>query len=90
MWLAPVIPGWWDGFQMSYRHGEAMYEIQVENPEHVERGIAWVEMDGRRIGDGVIPLGRDLVKHRIVVRMGNAHSSSEPHIDEQTIAGWKL
>ena len=70
MRLAPVIPGWWDGFQMSYRHGEAMYEIQVENPEHCERGISWVEMDGERIKGGVIPLGRDLVKHRIVVRMG--------------------
>jgi cyclic beta-1,2-glucan synthetase len=71
MWLSPVIPGWWDGFQMSYRHGEAVYEIQFENPEHCERGISWVEMDGQRMKNGVIPLGRDLVKHRIVVRMGN-------------------
>ena len=55
---------------MSYRHGEALYEIQVENPEHCERGVAWVEMDGQRIKDGVIPLDRDLVKHRVVVRMG--------------------
>jgi cyclic beta-1,2-glucan synthetase len=70
MRLAPVIPGWWDGFQMSYRHGEAIYEIQVENPEHCERGISWVKMDGQRMEGGVIPLGRDLVKHRIVVRMG--------------------
>jgi len=90
MWLTPVIPGWWDGFQMSYRHGEAIYEIHVENPDHCERGVCWVEMDGQRMKDGVIPLGRDLVKHRIVVRMGNAHSPGEPRIAEQTIAGWKL
>jgi cyclic beta-1,2-glucan synthetase len=69
--LAPVIPGWWHGFQMTYRHGEAIYEIQVENPEHCERGISWVEMDGQRLKGDVIPLGRDFVKHRIVVRMGN-------------------
>jgi len=68
--MNPVIPGWWDGFQMSYRHGEAIYEIQVENPEHCERGVSWVEMDGQRVTDGVIPLGRDLVKHRVLVRMG--------------------
>ena len=74
MRITPVIPGWWDGFQMSYRHGEAVYEIQVENPEHCERGISWVEMDGQRMKGGVIPLGRDLVKHRIVVRMGNPNS----------------
>jgi cyclic beta-1,2-glucan synthetase len=71
MRLNPVIPGWWDGFQMSYRHGEAVYEIQVENPDHCEQGISWVEMDGQRMKGEVIPLGRELVKHRVVVRMGN-------------------
>jgi cyclic beta-1,2-glucan synthetase len=70
----PVIPGWWDGFQMSYRHGEALYEVQVENPEHCERGISWVELDGQRMKGGAIPLGRDFVKHRIVVRMGSPMS----------------
>jgi cyclic beta-1,2-glucan synthetase len=70
MWLYPIIPGWWEGFRMSYRHGEAVYEIQVENPEHCERGVSWVELDGQRVKGGVIHLGRDLVKHRIVVRMG--------------------
>lgn len=76
MRLTPVIPGWWDGFQMSYRHGEAIYEIQVENPEHCERGISWVEMDGQRLKGGVIPLGRDFVKHRVVVHMGNPNPSA--------------
>jgi cyclic beta-1,2-glucan synthetase len=70
MQISPVIPGWWDGFTMRYRHGESAYEIQVENPDHCERGVSWVEMDGRRMNGGVIPLARDLVKHRIVVRMG--------------------
>jgi len=70
MQFSPVIPRWWDGFQMSYRHGEALYEIRIENPGHVERGVAWVEMDGQHIKDGVIRLVRDLVKHRVLVRMG--------------------
>jgi len=70
MQITPVIPAWWDGFQVSYRHGEALYEIQVENPEHCEHGVAWVEVDGRRMEDGVVRLGRDPVKHRVLVRMG--------------------
>jgi cyclic beta-1,2-glucan glucanotransferase len=70
MELSPVIPGSWDGFHLRYRHGEAIYEIQVENPEKCERGVSWVEMDGQRVLDGVIPLDRNLVKHRILVRMG--------------------
>ncbi len=78
MRLDPVIPGWWDGFQMSYRHGEALYEIQVENPEHVERGVIWVEMDGQRMKDGLIGLERDLVKHRVIVRMGQPQQTVKP------------
>jgi cyclic beta-1,2-glucan synthetase len=70
MQLDPVIPGWWEGFHLRYRHGEAIYEIQVENPEGCERGVSWVEMDGQRMRDGMIPLDRDLVKHRILVHMG--------------------
>jgi cyclic beta-1,2-glucan synthetase len=68
--LDPTIPGWWDGFRLIYRHGEAVYEIQVENPESRERGVAWVELDGRRLPDGTVPLERDLVKHKVRVRMG--------------------
>jgi len=70
MQLNPVIPGWWEGFRLRYRHGEAIYEIQVENPEGCERGVSWVAMDGQHVRDGVIPLHRGLVKHRILVRMG--------------------
>jgi cyclic beta-1,2-glucan synthetase len=68
--LDPVIPPEWPGFRLTYRHGEAVYEFQVENPNHATRGVVSVQLDGRVIEDGVIPLERDLVKHRVVVRMG--------------------
>jgi cyclic beta-1,2-glucan synthetase len=68
--LSPVIPAWWDGFQLSYRHGEALYEIEVENPDHCERGVAWAEFDGQNLPTATIPLARDLIKHHIRIRMG--------------------
>jgi cyclic beta-1,2-glucan glucanotransferase len=68
----PVIPGWWNGFQVKYRHGEALFVIQVENPEGCERGVSWIEMDGRRLADWVIPLSCEPVKHEILVRMGRS------------------
>ena len=71
MRINPVIPAAWPGFSLSYRHGETVYAIQVENPDGCERGVAWVEMDGQRLAGGVIPLERGLVKHQVVVRMGN-------------------
>ncbi|MFN2298498.1 MAG: GH36-type glycosyl hydrolase domain-containing protein [Anaerolineales bacterium] len=70
MRIDPVIPGWWDGFRINYRCGEAVYEIRVENPEHRENGVVSVEMDGRPLPDGWIPLERHLIKHRVAVRMG--------------------
>jgi len=70
MEISPVIPGSWDGFRMRYRHGEAIYEIHVENPEKCQRGVSWVELDGQRLPDGLIPLEREMVKHRILVRIG--------------------
>ena len=57
MRLDPVIPGWWHGFTLRYRHGEATYEIQVENPEGREHGVSWVEMDGRRLPGRGNPAG---------------------------------
>ncbi|WP_237754247.1 GH36-type glycosyl hydrolase domain-containing protein [Geobacter sp. OR-1] len=70
MRVNPVIPAAWQGFSLSYRHGEAIYAIQVENPDGCESGVAWVEMDGQRITGGVITLEHGLVKHQVVVRMG--------------------
>jgi cyclic beta-1,2-glucan synthetase len=66
----PIIPGSWPGFSLSYRHAEAVYTIQVENPNGFQRGVAWVEMDGQRVSGGLITLERDLVKHQVVVMMG--------------------
>jgi cyclic beta-1,2-glucan synthetase len=68
--IDPVIPNWWSGFHVFYRRGKAIYDIQVDNPDGQERGVAWIDMDGRRLAVSAIPLTSDLVKHQIVVRMG--------------------
>jgi cyclic beta-1,2-glucan synthetase len=70
MRIDPVIPREWKGFQLRYRYGDAVYEIHVENPDQLERGVAWMEMDGQRLTDLEIPLDRSLIKHRILVHMG--------------------
>lgn len=72
--MNPVIPGSWPGFSLSYRHGEAIYAIEVENPNGVESGVAWVEIDGARVIDGWIALESQLATHRVVVMMGTQGS----------------
>jgi cyclic beta-1,2-glucan synthetase len=71
MWIDPVLPSSWDKVAIRYRHGKALYEIAIENPDGLNRGVAWVEMDGRRMEDASIPLEKNLIKHRVRVRMGN-------------------
>ena len=84
MQVNPVIPATWPGFNLRYRHGETIYAIQVENPHGYQRGVAWVEMDGKRVIGGVIPLERGLVKHQVIVRMGGPEPPS--HIPRQSAA----
>jgi len=73
MRIDPAIPGWWDGFQIRYHHGEAVYEIRVENPEHCEHGVVRVALDGLEIPGGEIALDRSLVMHKVTVRMGKGN-----------------
>ncbi len=44
--LDPCIPSVWPGFEVMFRHRTARYEIHVENPARVCRGIAHAELDG--------------------------------------------
>ncbi len=70
MRINPVIPATWPGFSLRYRHGEAVYEIEVENPDGCEHGVAWIEMDGLRLSGDLVPLERCLIKHQVRVCMG--------------------
>jgi cellobiose phosphorylase len=70
LFIDPVIPDWWDGFKVTLRQGEAVYEIEIQNPDHIQKGIAWVELNGRRLEENYIPLESEPVKHIVQVRMG--------------------
>ena len=44
--LDPCIPRAWRGFDIRFRYHSARYEITVENPRGVTRGVSRVELDG--------------------------------------------
>ncbi len=71
--LDPCIPRAWPGFEIDFRYHSASYEIVVENPHGVSRGVASVELDGADLtGRGAaIPLADDGVKHRIRIVLGD-------------------
>jgi len=68
--IAPCIPRDWPGFELHYRDGETTYEIHVENPDGLNRGVVRVTMDGEVLPDGEIPLLGDSSEHRVTVTMG--------------------
>lgn len=70
LFIDPVIPQAWDGFRAELRHGEALYAIEVQNPDRISRGVLWIELDGRHLKEGYVPLEDEPVKHIVRVRMG--------------------
>jgi cyclic beta-1,2-glucan synthetase len=70
--LTPCIPAAWPRFEIVFRHGSARYEILVENPHHVSRGVARVELDGMSLpaGETQVVLVADGCTHRIRVVLG--------------------
>jgi cyclic beta-1,2-glucan synthetase len=67
--IEPCIPAAWSGFSMAYRRGTARYDIRVENPDHVERGVVAVTLDGAPI-EGAVTVVDDGATHVVRVTMG--------------------
>src|SRR5262249_46375862 len=70
--LVPCIPSAWPGFEMHLRHGTAQYDIAVENPARVNKGIARAELDGAQVSVNPlrIALAYDGASHRLRVVLG--------------------
>jgi cyclic beta-1,2-glucan synthetase len=70
--LDPCIPRVWPGFEIALRRGSAHFEIKVENPDGVSRGVAFASLDGEVVTARPLrlPLADDGAIHRLVVRLG--------------------
>ena len=68
----PCIPSSWRGYEVTFKYHSARYEISVENPRGVSRGVTYLELDGQRLPDisGHIPLTDDGATHRVRVVLG--------------------
>jgi len=70
--LDPCIPRAWDHFEITFRYHASRYEIRIENPNGVTRGISSVEVDGAplAVAGGSVPLTSDGETHRVRVVLG--------------------
>ena len=53
--IDPCIPSDWNGFEVTRKWRGAEYKIVVKNPDHVERGIKSIKLNGELV-DGIIPI----------------------------------
>ncbi len=70
--LDPCIPKAWGSYQMTVRYRSARYEIRVENPDGVSRGVLSARLDGTEINERPLrwPLLDDGVVHRVQLTLG--------------------
>jgi cyclic beta-1,2-glucan synthetase len=68
--LNPCIPKSWPEYSMVYQHHTSRYEITVENPAAVSRGILFMELDGQRQTTDSIQLQDDGQVHQLRVVLG--------------------
>jgi len=75
--IDPCLPEAWPGYEIAFRRrGNSntitRYEITVENPRHVSRGVVRAELDGAELAKGaaLIPLVDDGQIHRLRVELG--------------------
>ena len=73
--IDPCIPADWDGYKLLYKKDHVSYQIEVKNPEHVQRGVNKVILDGEQLDNGWIPLSSadsdgKQVEHHIEVILG--------------------
>ena len=50
--IDPCIPRAWPGFEIAFRYHSSRYEIVVENPHGVTRGVSAIELDGAALARG--------------------------------------
>jgi cyclic beta-1,2-glucan synthetase len=68
--LDPCLPTQWERFSAAWRHGSAVYDIVVLNPDRKSRGIGAARLDGESVDPRSIPLQDDGRRHVVEASLG--------------------
>jgi len=68
--IDPCIPNSWKSFTLHRKYRGETYEISVENPQGVSKGVREIVVDGKTIRDNLIPVFGDGGVHQVRVIMG--------------------
>lgn len=54
--INPCIPKEWDGYEVNRKFRGADYKIIVKNPDHLNRGVKTLVLNGKEIAGNVVPM----------------------------------
>ncbi len=66
----PSIPAGWEGYRVRRTFRGAVYEIEVQNPEHVHGGVRSVVVDGQPCESNLLPVFADGKTHTVQIVLG--------------------
>jgi cellobiose phosphorylase len=69
--MDPCIPSTWEEYSIKYKYHDTIYRITVLNPEHLEKGVKFITMDGFPLKGNRIPLINDNIEHTVKVFLGS-------------------
>jgi len=69
--IDPCIPRNWPSYSINFRYHSATYQIKVDNPSRVSRGVVSISIDGKLLaGPANIPLTDDGARHEVQIVLG--------------------
>jgi len=71
--IDPCIPSHWDVFKMKRHFRNAWYEIEVQNPKNISKGIRAICVDDELIPGNKAPIFEDGLMHRVLTLIESAN-----------------
>ncbi len=68
--IDPCIPTKWDGFKVKRKFRGYTLNIEVQNPNHVSKGVREITIDGTKIEGNLIPVLTEGKEYDVIVTLG--------------------
>jgi cellobiose phosphorylase len=68
--IDPCLPQAWDGFSATRQFRGTWYEIEVQNPDHISKGVKLMQVDGQPVEGNIVPIFTDGKTRQVQVVLG--------------------